>query len=200
VPSRGGLPSGGVASLNRRLISGTPPASDRAPHAGSAKCHSGQTKCRSRETIRALVFRRGVLSRKPVPGRRLSYAARRPAKAGDPEGDYYHAEAAYKARVLKGDPEINRRQGDRHYSATPVVDEWLKRVFAQRPERRGTGHTDKRENRSSSGMIEMTEGQRPGVPSFQKSCPRPPRLRAKMIFLRNFGVRDKHNHPAPLLV
>lgn len=31
---------------------------------------------------------------------------------------------------LKGHGEINRRLGDPSYPATPVVDEWLKRVFA----------------------------------------------------------------------
>jgi hypothetical protein len=32
---------------------------------------------------------------------------------------------------LRGHTEINRRLGDPAYPATPVVDEWLKRVFAK---------------------------------------------------------------------
>ena len=45
------------------------------------------------------------------------------------------------------------------------------------------------ENRSSSGMTASQEAQLLGAPSFSKSPPRPPRLRVKMIPLRNFGVR-----------
>jgi hypothetical protein len=45
------------------------------------------------------------------------------------------------------------------------------------------------ENRSSSGITASQEALGIGVPSFSKSSPRPPRLRVKMIPLRNFGVR-----------
>jgi acetyl esterase/lipase len=37
----------------------------------------------------------------------------------------------FDGRGLQGHAEINRRLGDPSYPATPVVDEWLKRVFAE---------------------------------------------------------------------
>jgi acetyl esterase/lipase len=38
---------------------------------------------------------------------------------------------SFDGRGLKGHAEINRRLGDPSYPATPVMDEWLKRVFAE---------------------------------------------------------------------
>jgi acetyl esterase/lipase len=60
-------------------------------------------------------------------GARQSAALASALKAGGSQVDL----AAIPGQGLRGHAEINRRLGDPDYAATPVVDEWLKRLFGR---------------------------------------------------------------------